>query len=169
MPRGKKITVKSGGARTRQVSAKVNHEEAEKIRTMLAREEEVIEADMRQELARMIDERDLKMSRDLGAMNSRNRQLMMWIGVSVIMLVIVVLWVSTLDLAVNNSYRMTEEQTDAKSLSEYKRNLDQTFGEVMTKIEQLKEQSRQIVNQASSTEAGVSSSNAMSELPSNSN
>jgi cell division protein FtsL len=154
MPRGKKIAVKVGATKSR-ASAKVNHEDAARISELLRREEEVIEADMHQEIARMIDERDLKMSHDLNDINNRNKRLMMWVGVTVAMLVVVVIWVSTLGFAVNNNYRASEKQIDGRSLAEYKQNLDQTFAEVMTKIEQLKEQSKQMAQLATSSTSSL--------------
>jgi hypothetical protein len=79
-------------------------------------------------------------------MNSKNKRLIMWIGVSLIMLVIVGFWVLSLDWSVERPYAESVKQIDPKSLSEYKDNLDKTFEEVMTQIDQLKVQSVQITS-----------------------
>lgn len=148
MPRGKQIEVKtrskSGlGSVKKSRKPEINQAEAERIKVMLEEEEAVIEADLRHEMSRMISEQDVKMSRQLGDMNGRNKRWIMWIGVSLSMLVIVAFWVSTLDFQVNRNYTESSKQIDPKSLAEYKDNLDKTFKEIMTQIDQLKEQSKQ--------------------------
>ena len=149
MPRGRQITIKTGLKRTsnkRGMKAEVNQEQVERIKAMLDQEEENIEKDLRREMTRMIDERQLAMSHELGDMNSKNKRLIMWIGVSLIMLVIVGFWVLSLDWSVERPYTESVKQIDPKSLSEYKDNLDKTFEEVMTQIDQLKGQSVQITS-----------------------
>ncbi|HRH21940.1 MAG TPA: hypothetical protein PLJ58_01935 [bacterium] len=149
MPRGRQITIKTGLKRPsnkRGMKAEVNQEQVERIKAMLDQEEENIEKDLRREMTRMIDERQLAMSHELGDMNSKNKRLIMWIGVSLIMLVIVGFWVLSLDWSVERPYAESVKQIDPKSLSEYKDNLDKTFEEVMTQIDQLKVQSVQITS-----------------------
>lgn len=170
MPRGKQIEIKSKAKSKRVLVSRakkpeINHEEIERIKAMLAAEEGAIEADMRKEMSRMIDERDVQMSRQLGDMNAKNKRLIMWIGVSLIMLMIVIFWVSTLDLAVNRSYAKSDKQIDKKSLSEYKDNLDKTFKEVMTQIDKLKEQSQTLSTSSEPSLASTTSDNSQQSVP----
>lgn len=123
--------------------AKINQEELDRIKSIVEQEEREVEEDLKIELSKMMDDRDLKMSRELNHQNNKNKKMIMWIGVTLFMLSVVSFWVSSLDVTISQTYSKSGQQIDQKALIEYKDNLDKTFQEVMTQIDQLKEATKE--------------------------
>jgi len=167
MPRGKQVAVEAKAkAKPKKVTIKrakqepkINQAEIDRIKSLLDQEEKVLEEDMKVELSKMIDDRDLRMSRELNKIDTKNKKMIMWIGVTLFMLSIVSFWVSSLDVTIRQPYLKSGTQVDQKSLAEYKENLDKTFKEVMIEIDQLKEQSKKLEAAQSSTTTSTSEIN----------
>ncbi len=144
--------------RSTKRAVKINQEELDRIKAIVEQEEREVEEDLKKELSMMMDDRELKMSRELNHQNNKNKKMIMWIGVTLFMLSIVSFWVSSLDVTINSPYTKSGKQIDQKSLAEYKDNLDKTFQEVMVQIDQLKEQTKQTENQATGTATSTATS-----------
>jgi len=138
---------------------KKNHEpqidpaEIERLKALIAKEEE-LETEMKQDLKEAIKNQDKKLIRELHRLENRNRHLIMWIGVAVLMLVVVSFWVSKLDVIVNRPFNNIDE-TQNFDLGEARANMQSTIQEVIKGIEDIKQQAKELeaeTNQATSSE-----------------
>lgn len=118
----------------------MNLEEIERLRELIAREER-LEQDLRSEVREAVKARDKKLIRELSRLENRNRRVVMWIGVILLMLIIFGFWVSQLDSLIRSP--LTDQgSAPTTDLLEIKNNLESTVGEVVKGIDEIKQQAK---------------------------
>ncbi len=112
--------------------------EIERLKELIAKEEE-LEAEMRQEVREAVQASDKKLIRELHRLENKNRRLVMWVGVIVLMLIIVSFWVSRLDVIITQPLANIDT-TQNFDLAEARANMQTMVQEVVKSIEDIKKQ-----------------------------
>ncbi len=133
--------------RKKFIEPEINQEEIANLRALLEKEEE-LEADMKRELREVIKTRDKKLMREFSRLENKNRRLIMWVGVIVLMLAIISFWVSRLDVIITRP--LATDKTQDFDLSEASTNMQTTAQEVIKSIDEIKKQA-QLLEAGSST------------------
>jgi len=152
MPRRKSVAVSDKPkAKTKRVVVRrvkdqptINQAEIDKLKLLLDEEERVMEADIKQELRNIFNERDQAIKGELTQMDLKNRRLIMWIGVSLFMLSIVSFWVSSLDTVIRGPAPSMYRSIDEAAIDQAKENFSKNLGEVMKEIDRLKLESQKL-------------------------
>jgi hypothetical protein len=139
MPRRKKST-----------QPQIEPEEIERLKALIEKEEE-LELQMKQDLREAVRGRDKKLIRELHRLENKNRRLVMWIGVIVLMLAVVAFWVSRLDVIIARPLTSADTSQNI-DLSEVQANLQNTVQQVIKSIDEMKQQAAQL-NAASTSSA----------------
>lgn len=127
--------------RKKSIEPKIEPEEIERLRTLLAREEE-LEWEMRQDMREAIKASDKRLLRELHRLENKNRRLLLWIGVTIVMLIIIVFWVSRFDsLIVRPPVAATTSNFDLSSTG---LDMQNTVKSVLQSIEEIKTQAKQL-------------------------
>jgi hypothetical protein len=127
--------------RKHSTEAHIDHEEIARLRELIEREER-LEQDLKEEVREVARNRDRKLFRELNRQETKNRRLIMWIGVTIFMLIIFALWASRLTLMVAKPIDIGA--TKDFDLTEAQANLQKTVQEVVKGIDEIKKQAKQL-------------------------
>lgn len=127
--------------RKQSTEAQIDHEEIARLRELIEREER-LEEDLKQEVREVAKNRDRKLFRELNRQETKNRRLIMWIGVTILMVIIFAIWASRLSLTVTKPLEVGA--TKDFDLTEAQNNLQQTVQEVVKSIDEIKTQAKQL-------------------------
>jgi hypothetical protein len=140
----------------------IDHEEIARLRELIEREER-LEEELKQEVREVARNRDRKLFKELNRQETKNRRLIMWIGVTILMVIVFALWASRLNVLVTKP--LQSGATKDFDLTEAQENLQKTVQEVVKSIDEIKAQSKQLDEEAakSTTSAPIKINN--SRLP----
>ena len=127
--------------RKQSTEAHIDHEEIARLRELIEREER-LEEDLKQEVREVARNRDRKLFRELNRQETKNRRLIMWIGVTILMVIIFAIWASRLSLTVTKPLEIGATQDF--DLTEAQNNLQQTVQEVVKSIDEIKTQAKKL-------------------------
>lgn len=127
--------------RKHSTEAHIDHEEIARLRELIEREER-LEEDLKEEVREVARNRDRKLFKELDRQETKNRRLIMWIGVTIVMVVIFALWASRLTSLVSKPLEIGA--TKDFDLTEAQNNLQQTVQEVVKSIDEIKTQAKQL-------------------------
>lgn len=127
--------------RKHSTEAHIDHEEIARLRELIEREER-LEQDLKEEVREVARNRDRKLFRELNRQETKNRRLIMWIGVTIFMLIIFALWASRLTSMVAKPVDIGA--TKDFDLTEARDNLQKTVQEVVKGIDEIKKQAKQL-------------------------
>ncbi len=136
--------------RKKSTEAYIDQEEIARLRELIEREER-LEEELRQEVREVSRNRDRKLFQELDRQEAKNRRLIMWIGVTLLMAVIFAVWASRLNLTVSKPLEIGTTKdfdvTDAQA------NLQKTMQEVIKSIDEIKKQAKQLDSETASSTA----------------
>lgn len=120
----------------------IEPEELRRLEALLAQE---VKADheLKQEMHEIISSRDRALNKELKRLEERNKKLIMWIGVILIMVIIAIFWVSNMLATIKPKTDLTAVDTKY-DVEEIRRNLTETMGRVVSDIDELKQQAAQL-------------------------
>lgn len=127
----------------------IDPEEIKRLERLLAEEVEA-DRDLKEEMRQIIASRSRELNREMKRMEERNRRLIIWIGVTLVMVAVAVFWVANLVSTIrpNAGDLGAVEQFDVE---EVKRNLTETMNSVIKNIDELKKQAAELDKSASSS------------------
>ena len=140
--------------RGRRIEPEIDPAEIERLRDLIGREE-MLERDLRRDMEEVVRGRDKRLGRELRQMEERNKRLVMWIGVSFLMLVIVICWVMSLRAMTSDTVK---ESADLKNfdLAGAKDNLTNNMKDIIADIERIKAEGERLNTAASSSATATS-------------
>ena len=149
MPRGKveaKAPKKTVTRRSSRAQPKIEMAEIERLKQLLANEDD-LEQDLKREMKHIVESRDRQLTKELRRIEDRNKHLIMWTGVVLIMAVIVTFWIASV---VATTRRTTgEDFTDERyNVEEIKKNLTGTMDKVMKNLEEINKESERLKQQS---------------------
>lgn len=126
----------------------ISPEELSRLEEILNQEEKH-ERDLRREMQEIIRTRDKELSRELKGIEERNKRLIMWIGVTLLMTVIVSFWLMNIRAATLATVNAGPKNKNF-DVKEAKENLSKTMTDLIERIDDIKAEAEKI-KQATST------------------
>lgn len=127
--------------RKKIVEPEIDHADIARLRDLIEREER-LEIEMRQDLREAIRSRDKKLIREVSRLEDKNRRLIMWIGVIVIMVVIFGFWISKIGEVINTP--LADQSIQNFDLTEATKNMQTTVNDVVKSIDEIKQEAKKL-------------------------
>jgi type II secretory pathway component PulM len=147
--------------RKKIVEPEINHADIARLRDLIEREER-LEIEMRQDLREAIKSRDKKLIREVSRLEDKNRRLIMWIGVVVIMVVIFGFWISRIGEVINTP--LADQSIQNFDLTEATNNMQTTVKDMVKSIDEIKQEAKKL-DEATKSATSSNTFKADTKLP----
>ncbi|NCN25033.1 hypothetical protein COT94_04490 [Candidatus Falkowbacteria bacterium CG10_big_fil_rev_8_21_14_0_10_37_14] len=137
----------------RKKAPPIDPAEIDRLKLLLETEEH-LESDLRQEMQEIIKTRDRQITRELRHSEERNKRLVMWVGVTIMMLVIASFWIANL-LALTTRDLSIGAKPETIDIEGAKENLTTTMDKVLKDLEAIKREAENLKSTVTSTNDSV--------------
>lgn len=160
MPRRKKSSVEhSSDSQHKSEKRTVKPEDIKHLHAMLAEDDE---QDIEKEIKQVLRDRRQKLHRQAAAMESRNKRLLMWVSVVMVMLVILSLWIVKFNDIVGRPVLTVKQEVQDIDFDKARDELTNTMKKVRQGIDDIKAQAQQL-EQEKTQEEGANTAETIEE------
>lgn len=141
--------------RGKKIEPEINQSDIQRLKDLIDREE-ILERDLRHDMQELVRGRNKKLVNELKAIEDRNKQLIMWIGVTLLMLIIVIFWIMSLKAVTNDTVK-EKVQLRNFDLTNTRDNLTKTMNQVVDDIDRIKAEAAKLNSDSSATGTATTS------------